>query len=180
MRHTKFLNTHPGVSHIPRIKNPITFAKGKHSGSDSFISIRKQRIAIPAAHTRRSGKALPAVPRPCLIKPQRHSVEREPFSAPHCFRLKKQTLLKEPSGRGLNLLSPVYRTYSTEITGIITATSRFIAHQAWVVYHTFSMFAIGFSLFICKYYVNKDELYNLHTICGMHLCYLHKKTCFDI
>jgi hypothetical protein len=52
---------------------------------------------------------------------------------PHLFPLEETNGKEEFHALRSYLLSPVYRTYSTEITDRMVATSRFIAHQAWIV-----------------------------------------------
>jgi hypothetical protein len=83
------------------------------------------------------------------FEPQKYAYSRRRT----CFRLKKQTA-RNVLAVGSYLLSPVYRTYSTEIPNHTVATSRFIAHQAWLVYHTFFPIAIVFAKFFCKCFMN--------------------------
>jgi len=42
---------------------------------------------------------------------------------------------------------PFHRTYSAKITRFFTATSRFIAHQAYIVYTISNILSIGFKKF---------------------------------
>ena len=64
---------------------------------------------------------------------------------------------------------PVNRTYSAEITRLLTATSRFIAYHTLVLYNIYPKIAILFTkkcvFFLCKIYV---EFF------GCFLCILHK------
>ena len=97
------------------------------------------------AHTRRFGnncRSFLYCERAKIVN--RSFSESQSLHSPHSSRLKEQTNAKTLFETRLYLLSPVYRTYSTEITGLLTATSRFIAHQAWLVYHICYVFAIGF------------------------------------
>ena len=76
------------------------------------------------------------------------------------------------------LLSPGCRTYSTEIPivkpclrrGLHVATSRFIAHQALILYIILSLFSINIHRIFCYQFVNYTTLLhfdnNLPTYCS--------------
>ena len=96
------------------------------------------------AHTRRFGnncRSFLYCERAKIVN--RSFSESQSLHSPHSSRLKEQTNAKTLFETRLYLLSPVYRTYSTEIPGVNTATSRFIAHQACILYHIRTGFAIG-------------------------------------
>jgi len=85
-----------------------------------------------------------------------------------------ETLILAPHGASVILFSPGYRTYSTEITRISTATSRFIAYQALSLYSKIYRIASFFIEKIREFFVK--FLYNLHN--DIFLSFIYYFTAF--